>query len=173
MGRVDRHQKGLDRLVERIAGCSLPGWRFVVVGDGPDRDWLDEALARRVPPGRVHRLGWTDAPQDLYRASDVVLLPSRFEGLPLVILEALLHHRPVLASPIEAHADLLPERALASFEDQAAFEAALRAVAEDAETIFAGPFAEAPRWRDLARPRALFADALRTLPTGAHAEAGR
>lgn len=160
MGRIDRAQKGLDDLVDRIAGFTRPGWIFVLVGDGPDSRWLDAELARRELTGRVTRVGWTDVPQEYYRASDVVLLPSRFEGMPLVILEALLHRRPVVASPIEAHAELLPPRALASFTEQHAFETAFLDAAHHGEEIHGALFRHAPRWRDIDHSRRLFRDAL-------------
>jgi len=73
-------------------------FRFVVAGDGPELEGFQQ---------RVHRFG-LDALFDfrgqvsdlapLYAASDLVLLPSRSEGVPLVVLEALASARPVVAS---------------------------------------------------------------------------
>jgi glycosyltransferase involved in cell wall biosynthesis len=82
-------------------------FRFVVAGDGPEK-----ASFKR----RVHRLG-LDAVFDfrgqvgdlapLYAASDVVILPSRSEGVPLVILEALASARPVVASKVGSIPEVL------------------------------------------------------------------
>ena len=160
MGRMDRHQKGLDFLLDRIADWTMPAWDFVVVGDGPDAGWFDAGVAARRISNRVIRRGWTDAPGDFFVACDLVLLPSRFEGAPLVVLEALAHGRPAVVSPIEEHAELLPSRALADFGDQHAVETTVADVSENGEAIFASAFAEACHWQDISQSRTRFSHAL-------------
>lgn len=91
-GRLDRHHKGLDILVEICAiisaRCQIS---FLIAGDGPDRLWLEGELSKRGLDklARVEFLGWLDDTGSLFEKADVVVLPSRVEGCPLVLLEAL------------------------------------------------------------------------------------
>ncbi len=80
-----------------------PSW-----GMARTRRGLRTALdaAGLLPRSRL--ISWTDTPGDWYAASDVVMMPSRFEGVPLTMMEALLHERPVLGSEIDVFLDYLP-----------------------------------------------------------------
>ncbi|MBN2564224.1 MAG: glycosyltransferase [Candidatus Eisenbacteria bacterium] len=105
LSRISR-EKGPDVLLEalgRLPDSTLS--RLVVVWIGPrvDRE-LAAAVESRVAAGplrgRVRFLGATDDPAILYMAADALVLPSRREGLPNVVLEALAHGRPVIASDV-------------------------------------------------------------------------
>lgn len=99
IGRLDLRQKAFDRLV-RVHAALLGEriqQRLVIIGDGPDRPLLEKEIARLGVektvslPGHVHNVDeW------LARAS-VFALTSRYEGLPLVLLEALAAGVPVVA----------------------------------------------------------------------------
>lgn len=96
VGRL-AEQKGQDLLLAAWAGVRerVPGARLVLVGDGPaEQRW-------RALPGAAHPsvtwAGPTAAPSQWYHAADVVVLPSRSEGMALVPLEALSCARPVVA----------------------------------------------------------------------------
>ena len=71
----------------------------VVVGEGPDRDDLERAIAAAVDlVSRVHLVGRVADARDLYRAFDVVVSPSRAEGLPNSVLEAAAAGRAIVAT---------------------------------------------------------------------------
>jgi glycosyltransferase involved in cell wall biosynthesis len=72
---------------------------LLVVGDGPDRAEL-EALATTVAPGRVTFVGVQPGPQQALAAADAVILTSRTEGMPGVLIEAGLSARPAVASKV-------------------------------------------------------------------------
>jgi glycosyltransferase involved in cell wall biosynthesis len=72
---------------------------LLIAGDGPERDSL-ELLARVHAPGRVRFLGRTDDPAVVYSAADVLVLPSRTEGMPAVLIEAGLSELPVVATNV-------------------------------------------------------------------------
>jgi glycosyltransferase involved in cell wall biosynthesis len=96
VGRVTR-QKGQDVLLKAWplvrAGC--PGAELAIVGSG---DRLAEFRGRT---GAGVRFTYeVDDPRPWYAASDVVVLPSRWEGLPFTALEAMAMGRPVVASDI-------------------------------------------------------------------------
>ena len=104
---------GVGRLVEgkgfgdcAAALASLPAdVHLVLVGDGPER----ARLVAAAPPGRVHCLG-TRRPDEVaqcYRTADVLVLPSRREGWPNVVTEALASGLRVVASPVGGIPELL------------------------------------------------------------------
>ena len=97
IGRLT-HQKGFDRLLEMMA-AGPPDARLTILGDGPDRTALEAQRAALGLAERVALPGFApDAPRHIAGA-DALLLPSRWEGLPNVALEALALGTPVIATP--------------------------------------------------------------------------
>ncbi len=84
-------------------------WEFVMVGDGPERSALDAQIRALNLGGRVRIEGWIDRPRipDFYRSADVFLLPSRFEGMPNVVLEAMASGLPVVGTRISGTEELV------------------------------------------------------------------
>jgi glycosyltransferase involved in cell wall biosynthesis len=107
VGRLCR-QKGQDVLLAAWprARAAVPDAQLVLVGDGPDR----LALHAAAPPGVRFAGPATDARQ-WYAAADVVVLPSRWEGLSLVQLEAMASARCVLGTDVGGVREALPETA--------------------------------------------------------------
>ncbi|GAB2890803.1 glycosyltransferase family 4 protein [Uliginosibacterium flavum] len=166
VGRLDRHTKGLD--VVLAAYVALPAKRppLVIVGDGPDRDWL-RAEIDRLGLNDVHCVGWQRDPQPFYRRAALFVMSSRFEGWSNVLMEAMGQGCQVLASrcpygpPEILGSDL--QDLLLPVGDVAALSAAMQAqldLKDDARlalqvrlreraAIFAAP-AVAQRWIKLA-----------------------
>jgi glycosyltransferase involved in cell wall biosynthesis len=90
-------QKGQDLLIRALALLGDDATRLVLVGDGPDRNALGQLARQLGVADRVHLAGRQD-PGPYYRAADVVAVPSRWEGLSLVLLEALSCGAAVLAT---------------------------------------------------------------------------
>jgi glycosyltransferase involved in cell wall biosynthesis len=88
VGRLD-DQKGQDVLLDALARLSFDGDELWLVGDGPRRTVL-EAQARRLGLwAHVRFLGYRDDVPALLRASDLFVLPSRYEAMPIAVVEAL------------------------------------------------------------------------------------
>ncbi|MGP3980465.1 glycosyltransferase [Streptomyces sp. KR80] len=108
VGRLCR-QKGQDVLLRawsRVV-ARVPGARLVLVGDGPDRD----ALRRLAPHGTLFAGEAADT-APWYAAADLVVLPSRWEGMALAPLEAMACGRPVVVSDVAgARESLAPDHA--------------------------------------------------------------
>jgi glycosyltransferase involved in cell wall biosynthesis len=120
-------EKQIDQAIEAVA--ALDGVVLLVAGGGPQRTALEER-ARRRAPGRVRFLGSVADPAALLAAADALLLTSRTEGQPAVVLEALFRGVPVAASRVGAVEQLVqPERTGFLFEagDVAGATAALEA----------------------------------------------
>jgi glycosyltransferase involved in cell wall biosynthesis len=113
VGRLDR-QKGLDGLFRQLGGLfdELPEHDLVLVGAGPDREALERQADTKKLRGRVHFLGWRDDVPALLAASDMLVLPSRWEGMPNVVLEAMAAGKPVVATQSEGTVELLGLTAL-------------------------------------------------------------
>ena len=104
-------EKGVDvflRAASIIAGV-VPEARFVVIGDGPLRGEL-EALAGDLGllENRVRFLGFRDDAADLIAGLDILAVPSRSEGTPLVVGEAMAAGVPVVVSRVGG----LPDRVI-------------------------------------------------------------
>ncbi|CAN5657581.1 glycosyltransferase family 4 protein [soil metagenome] len=99
MGRLDP-QKGFDVLIQAFARLArtLPGWRLVIAGEGPQRAALAELARREGVSDRLELSGWVDSPSELLREAELFVLSSRFEGFPNALLEAMAHGVPVVAT---------------------------------------------------------------------------
>lgn len=99
------HQKGQDILLRawREVLGNLPEARLALVGDGPDT----ERLRRTAPPGVLFAGAACDI-RPWLRAADLVVLPSRWEGMALAPLEAMACGRPVLVSDVSGARESLP-----------------------------------------------------------------
>ncbi|MFI5456417.1 MAG: glycosyltransferase [Isosphaerales bacterium] len=91
--RVDDLLKALD-LLQHVQ----PDLRTLIAGDGPLRDQLEERAQAYHLDGRVRFLGHRDDLPRLLAAADLVVLPSAYEGLPNVVLEAMRFRKPVVAT---------------------------------------------------------------------------
>jgi glycosyltransferase involved in cell wall biosynthesis len=111
VGRIHFRQKGQDFLVRALAryGDRLGSYHVVVVGEGPDLGRLIRLVRERGLAERVRFLPWVEDVSAVYSAVDAVVLPSRFEGVPLVMLEAMLFGLPIVGARVDAMATELPE----------------------------------------------------------------
>jgi glycosyltransferase involved in cell wall biosynthesis len=91
--RVDDLLKALD-LLQYIE----PDARTLIAGDGPLRERLEQTAHEYHLDERVRFLGHREDVPRLIAASSVVVLPSAFEGLPNVVLEAMRFRKPVVAT---------------------------------------------------------------------------
>jgi glycosyltransferase involved in cell wall biosynthesis len=137
VGRLCR-QKGQDVLLrawDLMAG-QLPGARLVLVGDGPDAD----VLRASAPPSVLFAGAVPDA-APWYLAADLVVLPSRWEGMAVAPLEAMASGRAVLLTDVDGARESVPpgreNHCLTPPEDPPALAAAMSALLRD------GPLREA------------------------------
>ncbi len=119
IGRFEPKAKGLDWL-ERILRVGIQQrdqFSFVFQGQGEFLDSL-VSLSERNSVRSVTVVPWGDTQNGL-QAIDVLILTSRFEGFPLVAVEALMAGVPVVATRESGLCDVLPEWCVFSFGDEA------------------------------------------------------
>ncbi len=103
-------QKGVPVLLDaaRIVARQHDNWFLALVGDGPELRSLRETAHRdAVLRDRLRWLGRRDDVPGLLHACDVLVLPSLWEGMPNVVLEAMAARRAVVATAVEGTEDLV------------------------------------------------------------------
>ena len=125
VGRLSK-VKGLDYLLEAIAG--MPKTRLLLIGDGPERERLEEEA-----PSNVSFLGHrTDVPR-LLAASDCFILPSLSEGLPVSLLEAMATGLPCIVTDIGLPVDNNKSAVVVPAKNAKALHCAMQRVHSDAK----------------------------------------
>lgn len=104
-------QKGVDVLLRSAATWLrlFPDTMLQIVGDGPQRSQLADLAVRLGIDRRVAWLGYRSDVADILKATDLFVLPSRWEGMPNALLEAMAAGCPVVASDVEGVAEILGE----------------------------------------------------------------
>lgn len=95
-------QKANDDLLHAVALVSrrFPNLVTIIAGDGPQRAALEDLTTKLGLTERVRFLGWRSDAVELLGALDVFCMSSRWEGCPMVLLEAMAMSRPVVATDI-------------------------------------------------------------------------
>lgn len=112
IGRLEA-QKGVEQLVAHSPRwmARLSDHDLLLVGAGPLEKHLKELADRSGMAARIHLVGWrSDVPQ-IIQASDLVVLPSRWEGMPNAVLEAMAVGKAVVCTDVEGVRELLGDEA--------------------------------------------------------------
>jgi len=106
-GRMDPI-KDLTTFVETIARLRrIRPVQAILIGDGPERFLIEARVARLGLSGVIHFAGWRRDVVEWLKSADALLFPSRTEGCPNVVLEAMAAGCPVVASAIAPCRDLI------------------------------------------------------------------
>jgi glycosyltransferase involved in cell wall biosynthesis len=113
-GRLTR-QKNFSALLDALAllPATDAGWRCIIAGEGELRGDLERQLEAAGLGNRVRLAGLVGDLPGLLAAADIFCLPSLYEGLPLVLLEAMAAGLPVVAFAIDGVRDVLADGAQA------------------------------------------------------------
>jgi glycosyltransferase involved in cell wall biosynthesis len=135
VGRIV-HQKGLDLAMHALGGLKELNWEWRIAGDGPQMQALQSLAQELGIDDRVFFLGWQSREQliESYKQSNVFLFPSRHEGMPNALLEAMASGLPVVATCIAGNEELVAEGEtgyLVPAEDIELLQAALKKILSD------------------------------------------
>ncbi len=104
-------QKSVDRLIHAFADYvqDYPLDRLLIVGDGPERKALERLAKELNVSGQCIFAGHQEEVFDFYAIMDLFVLPSRWEGLPLTVLEAWNAKVPVVVTDVPGSRDLVED----------------------------------------------------------------
>ncbi len=104
-------EKGQALLLDALAALRAAGLpvQLRLVGDGPDRSWLQRRAAELDLASSVEFAGWVDQVRllSLYAETDLFVLPSLAEGIPMVLMEAMAMQIPCVAPRITGIPELI------------------------------------------------------------------
>ncbi|MCB1531164.1 MAG: glycosyltransferase [Rhodospirillales bacterium] len=128
-------QKGFDRLIDSLEarGKDIPfEWTITILGGGPEEENLKAQIQKAGLEKNIFLKGFAKEPWPHIGAADCLLLPSRFEGLPNVVLESLCAGTPVIATKesggIQEIASLVPENIVTVVKNMEDFVEAMKNV---------------------------------------------
>ena len=114
-------QKGFDILIQAFTkiASQVPDLYCLIIGEGDDKEKLSAQIRAAALERRIRLIGYQDRPKamSILKASDIFVMPSRYEGTPIALLEAAALARPILAACAggipelvthEQHAHLVP-----------------------------------------------------------------
>ena len=91
-------QKGVDYLVRAFAALTAPDWHLLIVGEGTQLANLEAMSEELGIDAQITFTGAVQDPTPYYRSADIFVLPSRYEGTPNALMEAMCHGLPVVIS---------------------------------------------------------------------------
>jgi glycosyltransferase involved in cell wall biosynthesis len=109
VGRFSPKHKGFDLLIQAFALFVHINqeWTLDIVGDGPEKDQLTQMITENGLESRIHLHPFTNEIQTYYSSASIYVLSSRWEGMPLVLVEAMSHGLPIIASDIPTCQEVL------------------------------------------------------------------
>jgi glycosyltransferase involved in cell wall biosynthesis len=129
-------QKNLLFLIDALSQLKDLPWGCTLIGDGPQRAAIESRINDRGLADRIHLTGWihTDEVWQSLGQSDVLVMPSLSEGLPVVGVHALAHGLAIIANRAGGLSDLVEDEVngrLCSVGDENCFVDALRWTLQD------------------------------------------
>lgn len=111
VGRLHPISKGQDILLESLAAPVWADrhWRLTLYGDGPMKDSIQRIVQRLGLGARVIFAGHVAMVEDIWASNQVLVMPSRCEGLPLAMVEAMLCGRPIIATDVAGNSEIIED----------------------------------------------------------------
>jgi len=106
VGHINK-RKGIDLIIKTADLLKDKNIKFLVVGDGPEREKSIKSVYNSGLDGKVIFAGNRFDVHNFYKAADIFFLPSRGEGLAGVLMEAMIYQVPIVTSNITGTRDLV------------------------------------------------------------------
>ena len=114
IGRFTPLHKGIDLLIEafHLFAQANKDWRLDIVGEGQEEQKYKALIDKYQLADRITIHPFTNQIQDYYSNAQVYVLSSRWEGMPLVLVEAMSHGLPIISSDLPVSQEILGEHGL-------------------------------------------------------------
>jgi glycosyltransferase involved in cell wall biosynthesis len=111
VARLNPPSKGQDILLEALAYPVWKdrNWHLTLYGEGTMQDTIEQMIQRLGLQDRVKVAGFVASIEKIWTDNHVLVMPSRYEGLPLAMVEAMLCARPAVATDVAGHSEVLQD----------------------------------------------------------------
>ena len=111
IGTLDISVKGLALLIQSIASDAWPNDDVIlnIYGEGKDREVVAQLIKEFGLDHKVHLKGWVDDIEGIWSSHHILVLPSFNEGMPMVVHEAMLRQRIVLATDVGGNSEIIED----------------------------------------------------------------
>jgi len=94
------HQKGFDISIQALARLKFKNWHYKILGEGPEKSKLKELVNKLNLSDKITFTGYQDKIDNYMIESDIMIIPSRWEGFGLVAIEGLSYGMPIVVSDV-------------------------------------------------------------------------
>lgn len=111
VARLHPPSKGQDLLLEALADPVWRNreWRLMLYGSGPMKVGIERLIEHFKLSDRVKLGGFVNSVESIWSQNHVLVLPSRYEGMPLAMVEAMWCGRPVFATNVAGHSEIIAD----------------------------------------------------------------
>ena len=102
-------RKGHELLIRAFSKSNISGAQLLICGSGREKEHLTALIKELGISDRAHLLGFRNDIYELLKCADAFVFPSKQEGLPVALMEAMAAGLPCIASRIRGNVDLLPD----------------------------------------------------------------
>ena len=109
IGTLDVGVKGIALLLQVLSAADFgeSNWELSLFGEGKDQELIEELIVEFGLESQVTLKGWTDNIDQIWNDHHLLVLPSFNEGMPMVIHEAMLRQRVVVATDVGGNAEII------------------------------------------------------------------
>jgi glycosyltransferase involved in cell wall biosynthesis len=110
VGRIDFYVKNQELLLAALARHreAFAGSLALFVGDGPDEESLARSIREQGLQDVARIVPWQKDVSLIYSSIDMLVITSKIEGMPLVMLEAMYYGLPIVSSGVDGMKEILP-----------------------------------------------------------------
>ena len=109
IGRFTPMHKGIDLLIEafKLFAQKSKDWHLDIVGEGKEEEAFRKQIAKYQLENRITIHPFTNHIQAYYSVAQIYVLSSRWEGMPLVLVEAMSHGLPIISSDLPVSQEIM------------------------------------------------------------------